>query len=138
MVYNSFQHRKIRSGSLSNKMLLFIWQFNHMILTFYIILILRYTLWKITSTLDPSIANWKSRIPFAFRNSTLSSGYRSGHKYLHTKYANKQKEKSIKRKLQVTKPIGRIHKLTHMIERRPRVCKKAKLAVSGKPDRKTP
>lgn len=54
----------------------------------------------------PSIPNWNKWIRFDFKNSTLDSGYGSGHKYT--------------------------------IERRPRVCKKEKLAMSGKPDLKMP
>lgn len=39
-------------------------------------------------TLLPSIANWKSLIPFDFRNSMFSCGYGSGHRYLHKKISS--------------------------------------------------
>jgi hypothetical protein len=54
---------------------------------------------RVFFTLEPSIPNWKSLIPWARRNSRLASGYGSGHRHLRR---NRIQEPS-----ELTKPIGR-------------------------------
>lgn len=89
---------------------------------------------RVFFTLEPSIPNWKSLIPWARRNFRLASGYGSGHRHL----GRKRIQEPIKNGWFNRPAVGGLEGDTHRTERSRRVSRNGRLETSRNPERYTP